>query len=318
MSTPLVSIIVPTHNRPILLLDTLNSIVAQTYCEVEAITVNDGGIPVEHVVQEVRKTGIRITYACHASNRGLAAARNTGLRLAAGDYVTFLDDDDCLDGDYVARLVSAMVESGAKVAYCDARCVLEAPRLWRGYQQLCEFPWPSRKFDRDDLLASSLAPPHCFMVKTKCARDVGGFDERLSAAADWDFWIRLSRDHDFLHVPRPLVSYRVRVDGTNMSFGNLHRQAAEHHRVMMKHRALVAQQPELREKQRAVYEGMVHHAENNTTPLDYLIWRERAKRRQRLLSLPVLSGLASCYRACRRAFRSTAETPKDTQPLKHR
>jgi len=116
---PLVSVIVPTLNRPAMLRDALASIAAQTYSSIEIIIVNDGGIDVESVVSRFSPQH-RIVYLKHATNKGLAAARNTGLRVASGDYIAYLDDDDVYYPDHIETLVTFLLASGSKVAYTDA------------------------------------------------------------------------------------------------------------------------------------------------------------------------------------------------------
>jgi len=116
---PLVSVIVPTLNRPAMLRDALASIAAQTYSPIEIIVVNDAGGDVEGVVS---RFGLkqRIVYLKHAINKGLPAARNTGLKGASGDYIAYLDDDDVYYPDHIHTLVSFLLASDYKVAYTDA------------------------------------------------------------------------------------------------------------------------------------------------------------------------------------------------------
>src|SRR2546426_9080462 len=82
IKNPLVSVIVPTLNRPAMLRDALASIAVQTYAPVEIVVVNDAGVDVEHVVEPSRFKQ-RIVYLKHTTNKGLPAARNTGLNGAS-------------------------------------------------------------------------------------------------------------------------------------------------------------------------------------------------------------------------------------------
>jgi len=131
---PLVSVIVPTLNRPAMLRDALASIAAQTYSPIEIIVVNDAGGDVEGMVS---RFGLkqRIVYLKHAINKGLSAARNTGLKAASGDYIAYLDDDDVYYPDHIDTLVSFLLASDFKVAYTDAyqadQCKLSS--FWRNF-----------------------------------------------------------------------------------------------------------------------------------------------------------------------------------------
>ena len=101
--TPRISIVVPTHNRPVLLIEALASIAAQTVDGWEAIVVDDASEPPVDADALRARLGRKIEVLRHAASRGGAAAKNTGLRAAAAPVVAFLDDDDLYDPRYVER-----------------------------------------------------------------------------------------------------------------------------------------------------------------------------------------------------------------------
>ena len=121
---PMVSVIVPTYNRPERLRIALESVNAQQYQDFEVIVVNDGTVPVESVVEKMNVAG-RMTLVNHDHNRGLAASRNTGLRLARGTYIAYLDDDDRFLPDHLGTLVGFLEGGTHQVAYTDAWRVIE-------------------------------------------------------------------------------------------------------------------------------------------------------------------------------------------------
>jgi hypothetical protein len=110
---PLVSVIMPTYNRPKQFRDALASVGAQTYTNVEAIVINDAGSPVEDVVADFPFARL----INHERNRGGLAALETGMEYAKGDYIVFLPDDDLLYPDHIERVMFAMLRSGAKLAH---------------------------------------------------------------------------------------------------------------------------------------------------------------------------------------------------------
>ena len=110
---PLVSVIVPTYNRPGDLRDALNSVAAQTYPHVEAIVVNDCGSPVEDVVADFPFAKL----VNRAANGGTIRALESGLAAAAGEYIEFLPDDDLIYPDHIERVMYALLRSGAKIAH---------------------------------------------------------------------------------------------------------------------------------------------------------------------------------------------------------
>src|SRR4030042_5054891 len=119
MTRPLVSVIVPTYNRPEMLVDCLKSIQYQTYKNVETIVVNDGGVDVKKIIDPLNQQ-IKITSLEHPANRGMAAARNTGIAVARGKYIAYLDDDDSYLPHHVATQVDFLQNNDCKVAYTDA------------------------------------------------------------------------------------------------------------------------------------------------------------------------------------------------------
>src|SRR3972149_7344928 len=123
---PMVSVIVPTYNRPDMLGDCLDSINGQTYSNLEVLVVNDGGQEVEEIISNSNKGG-NVRYIKHLANRGLAAARKSGIRAAEGKYIAYLDDDDIYYPDHIETLVGFLEKTGKKVAYSDSYQAFQQP-----------------------------------------------------------------------------------------------------------------------------------------------------------------------------------------------
>src|SRR5579884_859304 len=158
---PMVSVIVPTYNRPAQLREALETILRQTMQDFEIIVVNDGDIDVEDIIHALDHDG-RIIYARHDRNRGLAASRNTGLRLAKGKYVAYLDDDDRYYPEHLEMLVRALEAGTFRAAYSDAWRVHER---WDGCQRVeinRDAPY-SYDFSAPQLLVSNYFPVLCVM-----------------------------------------------------------------------------------------------------------------------------------------------------------
>ena len=274
---PLVSVIVPTHNRPRFLSDALASVAAQTYRPIEIVVVNDAGISVECQVRRFSaETGIPVTYVCHSVNRGLAAARNTGIALSRGVYLGYLDDDDILLPRHVELVVSALESSGQAVAYGDTLNVVR-DRGWLGRERtIFKSEYPSWEFRRDDLLKSMHMHLMCALHRRECIERVGGFDEGLRACEDWDFCIRLSQAYDFVHVPQPTAEYRIRAQGTNMTYARRQELVDGIRRLVAKHAGLSAHRPEIR----AANERLIEEwsGEGRDEALRYMVWKGRQER----------------------------------------
>jgi len=102
---PLVSVIIGVYNRPELIIETLDSVLAQTHPEIEVIVIDDGSTDATPAVLERFAGRIAVHREEH---RGLPAALNHGLRLATGEFVVFLDSDDLGVPPFLARLVARL------------------------------------------------------------------------------------------------------------------------------------------------------------------------------------------------------------------
>jgi len=213
--TPMVSVIVPTYNRPALLVKALKSILNQTYQNFEIIVVNDAGQDVESVVRSLEAKQ-NIVYLTHDTNNGLAAARNTGIRAARGKYIAYLDDDDIYLPDHLEKLYTVLESTDYKVAYTDAYRAHQ--KKVNGKYVVTERTIPySFDVDHDRLLVCNLVPALCVMHEKSCLDEVGYFDESLPTHEDWDLWIRMSKKFKFFHIKKVTAEVTWRTDGTTMT-----------------------------------------------------------------------------------------------------
>lgn len=205
-SSALVSIIVPTYNRPRLLIEALKSALNQTHQNIEIIVINDAGEDVRGIVSSFNDT--RLIYLAHSSNKGLPAARNTALRIAKGFYIAYLDDDDRYLPHHIETMVKGLCEFDYKVAYSDIKYVTNK-------EENGKIITKSRKYDRpihcdfDYLLIDNNLPPVAVVHEKSCLELTGFFDEALNRYEDWDLWIRLAQNYAFLHIPVITVEYAI-------------------------------------------------------------------------------------------------------------
>lgn len=204
--SPLVSVIIPTFNRPDQLLCALKSVLEQTFTAFEAVVVNDCGIDVSKLLKTLDDH--RIVHLRHEKNKGLAATRNTGIRAARGKYIAYLDDDDEFYPDHLQTLVDTLEGSQFKAAYTDGdKCFYEEKD---GSLILVEkFVEHSVEFDPIRMLIQNYIPVLCMMHEKACLDNIGLFDETMSVHEDWDLWARLSRAIPFKHVKRTTCAYNI-------------------------------------------------------------------------------------------------------------
>jgi glycosyltransferase involved in cell wall biosynthesis len=244
-SGPVLSVIVRTYDRPALLQRALDSVAAQTYCDIEAVVVNDAGPDITALLAQYEGR-LAIRYLRRERNGGVTAALNDGARAAIGMYVGYLDDDDLWYPDHAARLVDALERTGAELAY--ANCVAEYADVVDGRLEPREYAiFTDRDFEKDAFLNDNLATIHSFVHRRDLFDRFGLFDESMSACEDWEMWLRMSRTIDFVHVDRVTVEYswRREAGATNMTSRSQRAFARAHVHVAQKHAALYAVRPSL-------------------------------------------------------------------------
>ncbi len=196
----LVSIIIPTLNRPRLLMEAVNSVIRQTYGNLEIIVVNDGGTDVSTQLDSFDDN--RIVLIQHEVSRGPTIARNAGINVAKGKYVAYLNDDDLYYPHHIQTLVTELENSWFKVAYSDREYAFKALEK----DQLITFsqkPSYSLPFDHDKIIIENRIPIICLMHEKSCFDIIGLFDESLDySAGEWNQWIRLSKAFPFKHIPK--------------------------------------------------------------------------------------------------------------------
>jgi glycosyltransferase involved in cell wall biosynthesis len=216
--TALVSVIIPTYNRPEMLKEAVMSVLSQTYQNFEIIVVNDAGEDVKDVVNSLNSEG-NIVYLQHTENKGLPAARNTGIKVAKGKYIAYLDDDDIYYPNHIETLVEFLEKTGFKIAYTDSYHTTQS-WLNNEYITTSKNVKYSYDFDRKKLLISNYFPVINVMHRKDILEETGLFDESLHAHEDWDLWIRLSQHHDFYHIKEVTAEVRTRDDSSNMTTSN--------------------------------------------------------------------------------------------------
>jgi GT2 family glycosyltransferase/ADP-heptose:LPS heptosyltransferase/Tfp pilus assembly protein PilF len=209
----LVSIIMPTCNRPHMLLLALDSILKQTYENWEVIIVNDGGEDVGSLLSTIDVEG-RFVYVRLPKKHERSYARNVGITLAKGKYIAYLDDDDKFLPDHLETLVTCLENSNYETAYTDSYRVFHEKMNGRYVEKRRDVPY-SYEFCRDRLLQENFIPILCVMHLRSCFDRIGMFDESLNTHEDWDLWIRMSEGSPFHHINKVTAEFSWRMDGSS-------------------------------------------------------------------------------------------------------
>jgi glycosyltransferase involved in cell wall biosynthesis/LmbE family N-acetylglucosaminyl deacetylase/uncharacterized coiled-coil protein SlyX len=257
-STPTVSVIIPTRNRPTMLEEAVRSVLTQLYRDFEVIVVNDGGEDIRELVGSWNREA-NVVYLEHAERKGVAAARNTALRAARGRYVAYLDDDDVFYPDHLETLVGYLETGQHQVAYTDAHEVLQTWVPDR-YVKVGERLAYSCDFDRRRLLISNYIATLNIVHRRDILEETGLFDEELESHEDWDLWIRMSRKHDFHHIKKVTAAFTTRTDKTSATTGDRRAFLRTLERVHARYAYLVTD-PEMLEAQKGVQRTLAVEAE---------------------------------------------------------
>ena len=186
-SPPLVSIIIPCYNAANWVSEAVDSCLAQTYSPIEIIVIDDGST--DSSVEVLQTYGEQIVLQVAPENRNGSHARNHGVALANGTYIQFLDADDYLLPDKIARQVSFLQESGADVVYGDWQHQYhEAGVIRMGTVTVSEH--------QEDVLTSLLrgwwTANHSILFRRETVIASGGWDETITVADDRDFFISVA------------------------------------------------------------------------------------------------------------------------------
>jgi hypothetical protein len=206
--TARVSVVIPLYNLRRYVGEAIESVLTQTLPpeDVEIVVVDDGSTDGGAEVAGGYAPRVQLLRQEH---RGLSAARNAGIAATRAPFLLFLDADDRIRPDMLAAqltMFDAHPELGA--VYTGVQCVdpQGAPLPQRGWVRAA-----GDVFAR--LVLENVTPVHTVLVRRAAVDAVGGFDETLDAAEDWDLWLRISRRGlRWACLDRPLAEYRIRTD----------------------------------------------------------------------------------------------------------
>ena len=202
---PKISVVIPVYGHAEYVSDALDSVLAQSYDDFEVIVINDGSPDASESVLEPYIRSSQIRYVCQG-NKGVAAARNHGLAMASGEFITFLDDDDLWPLDKLDTQINQMKN-------CDAVMVGGSSHIFLGNEYADEGSFVDDKFKLlntiDFFLGNPFASPGQVMIRKSALDAVGGYNEAIWGVDDLDLWIRLSRIGEIRKYDHLALYYRV-------------------------------------------------------------------------------------------------------------
>lgn len=219
---PLVSVVIPTYKRFNTILESVQSVLNQTYKNIEIIVVDDNGKGTEFQkrTELMLKSHIEngnIKYIVHEVNRNGSAARNTGFKFSSGEYINFLDDDDKFYPEKIEKQVQRLENSDENIGatYCNSITIRNrafSNKIHKSESNLSK----EGNLCKEYLLGKALFNTSTILFKRKALETINGFDESFIRHQDYEIMIRFFRHYNIVCTSlQPLVIYDLTSDRIN-------------------------------------------------------------------------------------------------------
>ena len=230
---PLVSVIIPAYNAERFIARTLESVLNQTYQNIEVLVVDDGSSDrTPEIVHHFAEIDARIILF-HQSNAGVAAARNLAIQHAKGEFIAPLDADDIWYPTNLEKQVQCLAQADASVGlvYSWSTDINEADQVMDGFH--------AAKIEGNVfttlLCHNFIANASATLIRRSCLEKVGGYNCQLreldaQGCEDWDLYLRIAEAYQFRAVPEFLVGYRKVLSSMSRNYVTM----ARSHALMLK------------------------------------------------------------------------------------
>lgn len=295
---PTVSAIIPTYNRKERLVRAVESVLAQNYKDFEVVVVDDHSpTPAKDVLEEAGINNSKIRIHRHKENQGGNGARNTGIEVADGEYIAFLDDDDEWLETKLERQADALEQNRADAVYTGIEQVRE------GKVVAVKRSESSGDLTPELLCRNFIGTFSCIMVTKQIIKNVGFLDSELPSWQDWDFYLRLSEEGTIVGASDALVrqylhggerisgDYEIKRDVTVPLFREKHQARADQYGVLDEFEATLAAE---------LGWAAISNGEYGDARRHFLRSLRYQKSKRRLMMLATVLGGGSSYRLAQR------------------
>ena len=234
---PKVSVIIPTYNRAEFLRSTITSVLNQTFQDFEIIVIDDASQ--DHTREVVNSLNDeRIRYIRHERNKGVAAARNTGIVNAKSDYIAFLDDDDEWFPEKLQKQFNLLESCPPTIGVVYTGSL----RIEESSKKILSKIFPKKRGDIFDeiLTTNRAADTSTIFLRKQCFEKVGLFDEDLHFGEDYDMWLRISKEFHFEYINEPLINKYLLCNGQPSLTHNYESVIRNIEMLLKKHAPLLA------------------------------------------------------------------------------
>lgn len=192
------TIIVPTHDRPLLLRRALQSLIDQSFRDFKVVVVDDSASYIPPYT-ELKALHGRCTYVIQSGLIGPAESRNIGLTLADTPYVMFLDDDDSYEPEHLQALSQRIGKGKPELLFCDFK-VCNEDRTQNPPLQLSTFAVSIAQVDANSTYVRNRIPNSCLIYRSDIVTKVR-YNTALRIYEDWDFLLKCLKKRQLVHVP---------------------------------------------------------------------------------------------------------------------
>jgi len=216
---PKVTVIMSAYNAERYIGEAIKSVLDQTLKNFELIIINDNSK--DGTKKEIKKfKDKRIKYFEHSYNKGKSHAVNFAFKITKGKYVCIFDADDIMV-NYKLEVCSKILDKNPDIGlvYGDAWVIDEESEITGPLffpsrkKRNIDDPFPDLKFSITKLKKGAVFSQGSTLFRMEAIRKVGGLDEKLMVAEDWDLWIRIAEKYKFYYEPVPMYLYRVNPKG---------------------------------------------------------------------------------------------------------
>jgi len=212
-SGPKVSIIIPTYNQSQYLEEAIESVLNQTYKNIEIIIVDDGST--DNTSEVVKSFDNKIIYI-QQKNKGASGARNTGIKKANGQYIAFLDADDMWLKNKLEKQIE-FIQNNPEIGLLGTGCYQMIDMSKMIHKKI--FPAKNEILQKD-LIKYNPFIQSSVMIKKDVFNHIDLYDEKFKESEDYDLWLRIAQKYKVANLEQSLVTKKYYAKGLSKDKDN--------------------------------------------------------------------------------------------------
>jgi glycosyltransferase involved in cell wall biosynthesis len=217
MSIPEVSVIMPCYNHSRYLPESIESILGQSYGDLELIIADDCSSDNSvDVIESFKRRDKRIIGIYNKENKGASGSRNSAMTASKGNYVAFCDADDVWEKEKLRIQMNCMLNNRGYAAIHSDSTIIDGQGNPTGerFSSLHQSKKRSGSLFHE-LCIANFINIQTVLLRRQCVNDVGLFEEDIKYVEDWIYWVKVANRFNFFYIDEPLGRYRVHEGSTN-------------------------------------------------------------------------------------------------------